>query len=130
MVPPDSFNREIRITGEKMLLLGIDIGTSGCKATVVTCDGDVKAQAYCEYNLLMPEAGVVELNPSLVYISVCDVLQKVLADHRNKEVGAICVSSFGEAVVPVDANGEALHREGDCGKEWKYTVCVLQWCGD
>lgn len=93
-----------------MQLLGIDIGTSGCKATIVTCDGDVSAQAYCEYNLLMSEAGVVELDPSLVYASVHEVMRKVLADHRKKEIGAICVSSFGEAVVPVDHNGEVLRH--------------------
>lgn len=93
-----------------MLLLGIDIGTSGCKATILTHDGKVKEQACCEYNLLMPETGKVELDPSLVYDSVCCVLRKVLADRHNKNVEAICVSSFGEAVIPVDMNGEALHH--------------------
>lgn len=93
-----------------MSLLGLDIGTSGCKATIVDFEGNVKGQAYCEYSLFTPKPGWEELDPVLVWKSVKKVIANSLKQYRDDGIKAISVSSFGEAVVPVDRAGNVLYN--------------------
>ncbi len=91
-----------------MGLLGLDIGTTGCKATIFDYEGKMKATAYREYKLENPQPGWTELNPQIVWNSVKVVIGEVLSRYPESEIKAISVSSFGEAVVPVDRNGNIL----------------------
>ncbi len=93
-----------------MSLLGLDIGTSGCKATIIDYEGNVKGQAYHEYSLLAPNAGWEELDPGLVWKSVKKVIKNSLAQYKGDEIKAISISSFGEATVPIDGNGNVLYN--------------------
>lgn len=93
-----------------MSLLGLDIGTSGCKATIIDYEGNVKGQAYHEYSLLTPNPGWEELEPELVWKSVKKVIKSSLDQYRGDAVKAISVSSFGEAIVPIDHEGNVLHN--------------------
>jgi sugar (pentulose or hexulose) kinase len=45
-----------------MSLLGLDVGTTGCKAAVFSTDGRLLALAYAEYDYRSPEAGWAELD--------------------------------------------------------------------
>ena len=47
----------------KELLLGVDIGTSGCKAALFIPDGTVCAQATVEYSVDYPHPGWTQQNP-------------------------------------------------------------------
>ena len=51
-----------------MSLLGIDVGTSGCKAAVFSEDGQLLRQAYAEYDYQHSRPGWAELDriPGLV----------------------------------------------------------------
>jgi xylulokinase len=93
-----------------MAFLGIDVGTSGCKATVIDLDGKVRAQFYKEYALIVKDEGFAELAPDLVFSSVCEVVQNTVAMAEGSEIHAICISSFGEAVIPVSCTGSALRN--------------------
>jgi xylulokinase len=93
-----------------MSLMGLDVGTTGCKATVVSIDGDVCSYAYKEYSVANPQLGWFELDPEDVWEAVKYVLGKSVAEHGIKDVTAICVSSFGEAAVPVDRQGNVLYN--------------------
>lgn len=93
-----------------MSLLGLDIGTSGCKATIIDCEGNVKGQAYQEYSLATPNPGWEELDPDLVWKSVQTVIKKSLEGYKGDSIKAISVSSFGEAVIPIDHDGNVLHN--------------------
>ncbi len=53
-----------------MSYLGIDIGTTGCKAARFDADGTLLALAYREYPLLTPRPGWAELDS----VAVCDAL--------------------------------------------------------
>ena len=48
-----------------MSFLGIDIGTTGCKAVIFNKTGDILAEEYAEHFLIHPKPGWVELDPSL-----------------------------------------------------------------
>ncbi|MCK5380057.1 MAG: hypothetical protein KAJ81_01220, partial [Candidatus Latescibacteria bacterium] len=45
-----------------MSLLGIDVGTTGCKAVAFNVEGRMLASAYQEYPLLSPRPGWMELD--------------------------------------------------------------------
>jgi len=93
-----------------MDLLGLDIGTSGCKASIIDSKGAKKAQAYHEYGLVSPQPGWQEIDPEEVWSSVRDVIRRCTDFYGGGDIGAICVSSFGEAVIAVDSEGRSLQN--------------------
>ena len=46
-----------------MAVIGLDVGTSGVKSTVLDDNARVIAHAYREYDLLCPAEGQYELDP-------------------------------------------------------------------
>jgi xylulokinase len=92
-----------------MSILGIDVGTSGCKATVVDPEGRILGRGYQEYAVSRPAEGQAELDADTVWGAVQTViLQSLAAPGVGHGVQAISVSSFGETVVPIDRDGRAL----------------------
>lgn len=90
-----------------MAYIGLDVGTTGVKATVITAEGVGVASAYGEYNLRFPRPGWVEMRPSDVWAAVKLVLGRVCASTDEK-IEAIATASFGEAAVLMDKNGETV----------------------
>lgn len=93
-----------------MCLMGIDIGTSGCKATIIDFEGNIKGAAYKEYSLITPFTGWQEIDSNLVWISVKEVIIKAISQNKGEEINAISVSSFGEAATPIDYKGNVLNN--------------------
>jgi len=94
-----------------MSLLGIDVGTGGCKAAAFRLDGRPVASAYREYPTLHPAAGWAELDSRHVLEQVKAVIGEVAAAAAGDPVAALSVSSMGEAMTPVAADGTVL---GNC----------------
>ena len=94
-----------------MSLLGIDIGTTGCKAAVFSEDGRCIAQAYREYAVLHPAEGRAELDSVEVWRKTCAVISAAAAGTKHDPVTALCVGSMGEAATPVSADRRML---GNC----------------
>ena len=91
-----------------MSLMGIDVGTTGCKVVAFDHDGAVLAQAAREYPLLSPHPGWYELDPERVWSDVCDCLREANAQLRHDPATALALSSQGEAMIPITRNGKAL----------------------
>jgi len=91
-----------------MSLLGLDVGTTGCKASAFSADGHVIASAYEEYDNKRPQPGWAELDARAVWQQVKGVLAAVAPETRSDPVTALAVSSLGEAMVPVTAAREIL----------------------
>jgi xylulokinase len=91
-----------------MSILGIDLGTTGCKSAAFSKEGRCLGQAYREYCAIHPQAGRVELDSREVWGKVRQVIQEVAAQTRRDPITALCTSSFGEAFVPVSRSGEIL----------------------
>lgn len=91
-----------------MSLLGLDIGTFGCKASIIDISGNCLAQAYLEYPLISLQHGWQEIDPERVWQSVRQVISQVLASDLADPIQAISVSSFDEAVIAIDADGHSL----------------------
>jgi xylulokinase len=89
-------------------LLGIDVGTTGCKAAAFSLDGRVLASAYREYATRHPREGWSELDSRAVLARVEETIAEVAAACRADPVAALCVSSMGEAMTPVSADRQIL----------------------
>jgi xylulokinase len=92
-----------------MYLIGLDIGTTGCKASIFSLEGEIISSASREYAISFPEPGWAEQDSELVW----KLAQIVLAEVYNKldnrgPVSAIGLSVQGEAVMPVDKRGMAI----------------------
>ncbi|NQT21148.1 MAG: hypothetical protein HQ592_15680, partial [Planctomycetes bacterium] len=94
-----------------MSLLGIDIGTTGCKVAAFSIDGRLLADAYREYATLHPEPDWAELDSRHVLECSWQAIAEVASHTKAEPVTALCVSSFGEAVTPVTIGREIL---GNC----------------
>ena len=89
-----------------MSLLGIDVGTTGCKAVLFAEDGRALATAYEEYDWARPAPGWAELDAAEVWEKIKRVIRDAVAPGRRRgadPMRALSVSSLGEAVVPVTA---------------------------
>ncbi len=90
-----------------MSLMGIDVGTTGCKAIAFSLDGRVLARAYREYPLLNPASGCYELDPEGVWDAVAYCVHQVNTSIDDS-VTAVSISAQGEAIIPVGKDGSVL----------------------
>ncbi len=91
-----------------MSYLGLDVGTTGCKACVFDADGNLLATAYREYPLLTPEPGAAEIDSAGVCEGCVEVIREAAAACGDDPVRGIGISSQGEAFTPVSADGRIL----------------------
>lgn len=98
-----------------MSYLGLDIGTSGCKAVVFSETGKELASAYREYKVLTPALGQAELDSGEVCEKCFDVIRE--AARGNDPVQAMAISSQGEAFTVVNDKNEIISKamvSSDC----------------
>jgi len=91
-----------------MSLLGIDVGTSGCKAAVFSEVGQLLASAYEEYDVQSPWPGAAELDAVAIWEKVKNTIRKAVNGATSDPVEALAVSSLGEAMVPVSRDRQVL----------------------
>ncbi|MFO7973450.1 MAG: FGGY-family carbohydrate kinase [Candidatus Hydrogenedentota bacterium] len=91
-----------------MSFLGIDVGTTGCKACAFRKDGALLASAYREYDVNAPEPGWAELEAPAVWQEIKDCIAQVSAACASDPITALSVSSLGEAMVPVSRERKIL----------------------
>ncbi|MBN1248969.1 MAG: hypothetical protein JXC32_15020 [Anaerolineae bacterium] len=95
-----------------MSLLGIDVGTTGCKVACFADDGRMLASAYREHRIAHPQPGWAELDATAVWAETQDAIREVatqVAEQAGADpIQAVAVSSLGEAVVPVSRDRRIL----------------------
>ena len=92
-----------------MSLMGLDVGTTGCKAIVFDAEGAVLGQGYREYPLHHPEPGWAELDSKAVWENVQEAIGEAAAQAGGGDpVKALAISCQGEAATPITREGEVL----------------------
>ncbi len=91
-----------------MSLLGIDVGTTGCKAVLFSDEGPILGSAYAEYDIKRPQPGYMELDAQRVWEAVKATLRKAFSSAGREPCRALSVASMGEAFVPVSAGRQIL----------------------
>jgi xylulokinase len=91
-------------------LLGIDIGTSACKAALFQDNGAVAAQVTGEYTVRYPRAGWAEQDPDEWWHTVCQAIRDVLAKSsvEPKQIAGIGVDGQSWSAIAIDSEGHVL----------------------
>jgi xylulokinase len=89
-----------------MALGGLDIGTTGCKCTVMTPDGNILATSYRDY-ASSRTASAHEINAEAIWEAAKAVIREACAASKEP-VAALTVSSFGESCVLLDKDDRVL----------------------
>lgn len=92
-----------------MRFMGIDMGTSGCKAVVFDEKWGVVCQAYEEYGMYMPGENMLELDGELVWEKIARVIRRA-NEVTDEPVTALAISAVGDIIIPVDQNGNSLRN--------------------
>lgn len=93
----------------KMSVLGLDVGTSTCKGVVLSADGSILAQEQYAYaDAVRLDGPKAELPPSCFEDSVKTIVAAIAARCKDDPIRAIAVSSHGETLVPIGADGKPL----------------------
>ncbi len=92
------------------MLLGLDVGTTGCKAAVFTPHGEIRGYGFEEYGIISTEDRMAEQDPEKVWEAVCRVLKAAFFRSGSKKIDALSVSVQGDAIIPVDCNFRPLYN--------------------
>lgn len=135
-------------------MIGLDLGTTNCKAVLLDADGRVKAVASDGYKLQFPHPHAAELDVRHVWEAVKQVLRKVAASAPVPP-GGICLSGAMHSLFPIldddgtpisnamtwadaratavyrslvaDTDTHALYRRTGCPVHSTYHLQRLQW---
>jgi sugar (pentulose or hexulose) kinase len=91
------------------LLLGIDVGTSACKAAVVDADGVELAHGQAPTPWEQVPTGA-EVDPDALLTAVVRAASDAIARAPEGRVAGIGVTSVAETGMLLDATGRVLHR--------------------
>ena len=91
-----------------MSYLGLDIGSTGCKAVAFDDSGRELGSAYREYPVLSPREGWAEIDSARVLRLGEEVIRETARRCGRDRVRGLSISSQGEAFTPVGPRGEIL----------------------
>lgn len=89
-------------------LIGLDIGTTGCKAALFDSDGTLMTSARREYPISIPNPTWAEQNAEIIWTLAQEALTEIIAQSSTRKVAAVGLSVQGEAIIPVNNKGTAL----------------------
>ncbi len=98
------------MAANEKLLLGIDIGTSGCKVALFTREGHVRAQASEEYSVEYPRPGWAQQHPDMWWEAACKAIQRMLHDSQIDagDIAGVGVDGQSWSAIAVDEGGNVL----------------------
>ncbi|MGI6316225.1 MAG: xylulokinase [Christensenellales bacterium] len=97
------------------LLMGIDVGTSGCRVSIFTREGNIQGTASVAYSCRTPSTGASEIDSEIWWQSVVQCLHML----RNQGIAFQQIASIG--VGGISWSPVAIDREG------RPTTPVLTW---
>lgn len=90
------------------LSVGLDIGTTGCKAVALDAAGQVQATTSATYPLLSDATGRAEQDPEAIWNAVCACLQALSAQLGAEAPAALALGGAMHSLVPLGAQHEPL----------------------
>jgi xylulokinase len=96
----------------RKLLLGIDIGTSSCKAAVFDLNGKVIGLSSKDYSVFYPAPDCVEQDPREWWSGVCNAIREILSTYniKSEEIIGIGVDGQSWSAIPVDKKRKVLYN--------------------
>jgi xylulokinase len=91
--------------------MGLDIGTTGCKAVAFDESGKILSLHYEEYPLYLPALDQCEIDPNEFWEAVERVISATAEKVKNRDpVRAMGISTLGDSLTLLDREGKPLHR--------------------
>jgi len=90
-------------------LIGLDVGTTACKAVVISNEGHLLGKLQKEYSIIKNN-GWLELDPIYVWNSIKSLLVKISRLSGTERIEAISVSAMGDTVTPFDNHLNPLYN--------------------
>lgn len=90
-----------------MSLLGIDVGSTGCKVNAYTVDGYAISEAYREYPVKYSNKTTV-LDADAVWASIIECIQIVSSNCERDTVEAVSVSAMADTFTPISSEGTPI----------------------
>ncbi len=92
-----------------MYLLGIDLGTTGCKSMIFDTEGQILGDHYIEYDLIFTPEGIEQSADDWWNHTKTTIIKSIeKAGIQGKDVAALSISSQGISFVPIDRDGKPL----------------------
>lgn len=92
------------------LLLGLDIGTSGCKAAIFSEDGQLIASETQPYDVIYPKEGWAEQDPNEWWDAAVKAIKSLICNSGidPSDIKAIGIDGQSWSAIPIDINGNVL----------------------
>ena len=106
-----------------MYFIGLDVGTTGCKAAIFNENGVSFGKCYEEFDIICHQTGWAEQSPSVVLRAVKHVISDAVRQAKEtgvhaEEIVALSTSVLGEEIMPVDKNFQPL-RDAILGMDYR-----------
>jgi xylulokinase len=102
--------------------LGVDVGTTGVKASFFDSHGNLKAQSYVPSRLYYPASGLVEQKPDEMLAETMQAIQQAVHELGDEEVAAMAIDGQMAGLMAIDHNWEpTTHYDS-----WLDTRCKIQ----
>ena len=105
-----------------MSLLGVDMGTSSCKAVAFSESGAVVASSAAAYVRRGGSDVGDELDAAVFWSSFVEVVRRTAEASKKDKIEALAISAHGETIIPIDDRGEPcgpalLNRDNRSGPQ-------------
>ena len=90
--------------------LGVDIGTTGCRAIIFDLKGGIIAANSEEYPIICARPGWAEQDPERIYEAVCNIIRRSVSHSgiRAEEIAGLGLSSVFHSLICLDEKGKPL----------------------
>lgn len=93
---------------DEALFMGLDIGTSGVKAILISASGDVRATATTPLTMQTPHPGWAEQDPESWWQATVTCVRSLLQTAPNANIASIGISGQMHSSVFLDSAGEVI----------------------
>jgi len=90
------------------VILGVDIGTSACKAVAVDAEGNILASSHTLYNFLTPRLGWFEIDPNVFINALITVFHDILRYIPSNAIEGISIDGISNSPILVDRDLKVL----------------------
>lgn len=95
---------------DQKFVIGIDVGTSGCKCIALNKDGQILGSALKEYPLYQPKAGWTEQEPEDWWSAAAQGCREIMGQITGGECAGISFSGQMHGMVALDSGGRPVRR--------------------
>ena len=123
---------EVALRGERVrrsrhkqdpCIIGVDIGTTGCRSTVFDSEGNILASQGAEYPIIYLPGGGAEQDPEVIFSQMLAVIKASIEEAKisPSSVATLSLSSVFHTLIALDGKGR--HQSHHLVRYSKHSIC-------